>query len=36
VTAAASPKGAAFHADPNAPYAHPYFWAPFILIGNWR
>ena len=17
------------------PYAHPYFWAPFILIGNW-
>ena len=17
-------------------YAHPYFWAPFILIGNWR
>jgi CHAT domain-containing protein/tetratricopeptide (TPR) repeat protein len=23
---------------PNAqkPYAHPYYWAPFILIGNWR
>lgn len=20
----------------NAKYAHPYFWAPFILIGNWR
>jgi CHAT domain-containing protein/tetratricopeptide (TPR) repeat protein len=20
----------------NAPFAHPYFWAPFILIGNWR
>ena len=19
-----------------APFAHPYFWAPFILIGNWR
>jgi CHAT domain-containing protein/tetratricopeptide (TPR) repeat protein len=18
------------------PYAHPYYWAPFILIGNWR
>ncbi len=17
-------------------YAHPYYWAPFILIGNWR
>ena len=25
-----------FKADPNAPFAHPYFWAPFILIGNWR
>jgi CHAT domain-containing protein/Tfp pilus assembly protein PilF len=19
-----------------APYAHPYYWAPFILIGNWQ
>ncbi|HEX5707801.1 MAG TPA: CHAT domain-containing protein, partial [Pyrinomonadaceae bacterium] len=19
-----------------APFSHPYFWAPFILIGNWR
>jgi len=18
-----------------APYAHPYYWAPFILMGNW-
>ena len=18
------------------PYSHPFFWAPFILIGNWR
>jgi len=25
-----------YKVDPNAPYAHPYFWAPFILIGNWR
>ncbi len=25
-----------FVADPNAPYAHPFYWAPFILIGNWR
>ncbi len=25
-----------FQPDPNAPYAHPYYWAPFILIGNWR
>lgn len=24
--------------DPNAPasYAHPYYWAPFVLMGNWR
>lgn len=22
--------------DPNAPFAHPYYWAPFILIGNWK
>jgi CHAT domain-containing protein/Tfp pilus assembly protein PilF len=22
--------------DPKNPYAHPYYWAPFILIGNWR
>jgi len=28
-------KTAVFSADPNAPYAHPYFWAPFILMGNW-
>ena len=26
----------AFTTDPKAPYAHPYFWSPFILIGNWR
>ena len=25
-----------FKPVPNAPYAHPYYWAPFILIGNWR
>jgi CHAT domain-containing protein/tetratricopeptide (TPR) repeat protein len=25
-----------FVPDPNAPYAHPYYWSPFILIGNWR
>jgi CHAT domain-containing protein/tetratricopeptide (TPR) repeat protein len=25
-----------FRTDPRAPYAHPTFWAPFILIGNWR
>lgn len=25
-----------FKADVKAPYAHPFYWAPFILIGNWR
>ena len=24
-----------FKADPGAPFAHPYYWAPFILMGNW-
>lgn len=24
-----------FKTDPNAPFAHPYYWSPFILIGNW-
>ncbi len=22
--------------DKNAPLAHPYYWSPFILIGNWK
>jgi CHAT domain-containing protein/tetratricopeptide (TPR) repeat protein len=22
--------------DPKKPFAHPYYWSPFILIGNWR
>jgi CHAT domain-containing protein len=25
-----------FTADPKRPFAHPYYWAPFILIGNWK
>jgi CHAT domain-containing protein len=25
-----------FTPDANAPLAHPYYWAPFILIGNWK
>jgi CHAT domain-containing protein len=25
-----------FKLDPKAPFAHPYYWAPFILIGNWK
>lgn len=24
------------NADKKANYTHPYYWAPFILIGNWR
>jgi len=27
--------GRPFKTDPNAPYAHPFYWAPFILMGNW-
>ncbi len=29
-------KDAQFKCDPNAPFSHPYFWSPFVLIGNWR
>ncbi|MFN0280180.1 MAG: CHAT domain-containing protein [Pyrinomonadaceae bacterium] len=25
-----------FRASKRAPYAHPYYWSPFILIGNWK
>lgn len=25
-----------FTRDPKAPFAHPYYWSPFILIGNWQ
>lgn len=25
-----------FKCNANAPFAHPYYWAPFVLIGNWR
>ena len=32
-TGAAPP--AAFAPPPGARYAHPYYWAPFILMGNW-
>ena len=21
--------------NPDSPYSHPYYWAPFVLIGNW-
>ena len=25
----------AFRTNPALPHAHPYYWAPFILMGNW-
>ncbi|MCW2314425.1 CHAT domain-containing protein, partial [Rhodoferax antarcticus] len=25
----------AFATNPKAPYAHPFYWAPFVLMGNW-
>lgn len=25
-----------FKCDANAPFSHPYFWSPFVLIGNWK
>jgi CHAT domain-containing protein len=35
VSVAPASAGAGFHADSNAPYGHPYYWAPFFLMGNW-
>jgi CHAT domain-containing protein len=31
----ASQSGGSFKVNPAAPFAHPYYWAPFILMGNW-
>ena len=28
--------GTTFVTDPAHPYAHPFYWAPFSLIGNWK
>lgn len=25
-----------FNTDAKAPFAHPYYWSPFVLIGNWK
>ncbi|MCA1605536.1 MAG: CHAT domain-containing protein, partial [Acidobacteria bacterium] len=35
-TQGGTPAQPLFKSDPKAPYAHPYYWAPFILIGNWK
>jgi len=24
------------NSDPSSGYSHPYYWAPFVLMGNWR
>ena len=32
-TTASAPK---YQVDAKRPHAHPYYWAPFILIGNWK
>jgi len=29
-------QGPAFIYNENKPFAHPYYWSPFVLIGNWR
>ena len=29
-------RGRSFRVDPNAPLAHPYYWAPFVLYGSSR
>ncbi len=34
--ASAEPLSPAFTPDPNAPLAHPFYWASFVLVGNWR
>ena len=25
-----------YRSDPKRPFAHPFYWSPFVLIGNWR
>jgi CHAT domain-containing protein len=33
--AGVTPTAGNFKVNPNAPYSHPFYWAPFILMGNW-
>jgi CHAT domain-containing protein len=35
-SAAADPSARPFRASPERPFEHPYYWAPFVLIGNWK
>jgi CHAT domain-containing protein len=30
------PDPVVFEFDPRRPFAHPHFWAPFIVMGNWK
>ncbi len=30
-----SPTVTVYQTNPNAPFAHPFYWAPFVLMGNW-
>ena len=32
---AAPPQTPRFRAAPGAPFSHPFYWAPFFLMGNW-
>lgn len=32
---AGKPSATPYVADPTRPFAHPFYWAPFILMGNW-
>ena len=34
-TAPGAAKSKPFTPDPNAPFSHPFYWAPFVLLGNW-
>jgi CHAT domain-containing protein len=29
-------KSSTFKFNEEAPFAHPYYWSPFVLIGNWK
>jgi len=35
-TAPSASPGTRFTKDPKKPFAHPYYWAPFIMFGNWK